>query len=111
ADHHVAEGYDAEGLLRWGDKVFADAAEFDPPNQTEAAQERQFGDNNDFVGFIPLEGADDHGLLVVNHEYTDEHLMFPGIVTVTDGKITVSEATADRVNIELAAHGGTVIEI
>ena len=111
ADHHVAEGYDADVLLRWGDKVFADAPEFDPTNQTEAAQERQFGYNNDFVGFIPLEGADDHGLLVVNHEYTDEHLMFPGIVTVTDGKITVSESTADRVNIELAAHGGTVIEI
>ncbi|RMC34280.1 PhoX family protein [Paracoccus alkanivorans] len=111
ADHHVAEGYDADVLLRWGDKVFADAPEFDPANQSEAAQERQFGYNNDFVGFIPLDGADDHGLLVVNHEYTNEHLMFPGIVTVSDGEITVSEATEDRVNIEMAAHGGTVIEI
>lgn len=111
ADHHVAEGYDADVLLRWGDKVFADAPDFDPANQSEAAQERQFGYNNDFVGFIPLDGADDHGLLVVNHEYTNEHLMFPGIVTVNDGEITVSEATEDRVNIEMAAHGGTVIEI
>lgn len=111
ADHHVAEGYDADVLLRWGDKVFADAPDFDPTNQSEAAQERQFGYNNDFVGFIPLDGADDHGLLVVNHEYTNEHLMFPGIVTVNDGEITVSEATEDRVNIEMAAHGGTVIEI
>lgn len=48
---------------------------------------------------------------MVNHEYTNEHLMFPGIVTVSDGEITVSEATEDRVNIEMAAHGGTVIEI
>ncbi|MBK4215862.1 PhoX family phosphatase [Paracoccus caeni] len=111
ADHHVAEGYDADVLLRWGDKVFADAPEFDPLNQSEAAQERQFGYNNDFVGFIPLDGADDHGLLVVNHEYTNEHLMFPGIVTLKDGEIEVAAGTEDRVNIEMAAHGGTVIEI
>lgn len=111
ADHHVAEGYDADVLLRWGDKVFADAPEFDPANQSEAAQERQFGYNNDFVGFIPLEGADDRGLLVVNHEYTNDHLMFPGIVTVADGEISVTEATLDRVNVEMAAHGGTIIEI
>ncbi|MBV0892736.1 PhoX family phosphatase [Paracoccus sp. Z118] len=110
-DHHVAEGYDADILLRWGDKVFADAPEFDPLNQSEAAQERQFGYNNDFVGFIPLDGADDHGLLVVNHEYTDPHLMFPGIVTIADGKITITDADENRVNIEMAAHGGTVIEI
>lgn len=124
ADHHVAEGYDADILLRWGDKVFADSPEFDPLNQSEAAQERQFGYNNDFVGFIPLDGADDHGLLVVNHEYTSEHLMFPGIVTIRtveetaeDGTVTskqeieVSEADESRVNTEMAAHGGTVIEI
>lgn len=90
ANHHVAEGYDADVLLRWGDKVFADAPDFDPTNQSEAAQERQFGYNNDFVGFIPLDGADDRGLLVVNHEYTNEHLMFPGIVTIKDGEIEVS---------------------
>ncbi|TRW97492.1 PhoX family phosphatase [Paracoccus sp. M683] len=111
ADHHVAEGYDADVLLRWGDKIFADSPDFDPTAQTEATQERQFGYNNDFVGFIPLDGADDHGLLVVNHEYTDPHMMFPGIVTIADGKITLADATEDRVNIEMAAHGGTVIEI
>lgn len=111
ADHHVAEGYDADILLRWGDKIFADSPEFDPTKQSEAAQERQFGYNNDFVGFIPLDGADDHGLLVVNHEYTNDHLMFPGIVTIKDGEIEVAAATEDRVNIEMAAHGGTVIEI
>ncbi|MDP5306788.1 PhoX family protein [Paracoccus spongiarum] len=111
ADHHVAEGYDADVLIRWGDKIFADSPDFDPLNQSEAAQERQFGYNNDYVGFIPLEGAADHGLLVVNHEYTNEHLMFPGIVTVNGDEITVAAATEERVNIEMAAHGGTVIEI
>ncbi|MCQ0968835.1 PhoX family phosphatase (plasmid) [Paracoccus sp. TK19116] len=111
ADHHVAEGYDADVLLRWGDKIFADAPDFDPANQSAAAQERQFGYNNDFVGFIPLDGADDHGLLVVNHEYTNEHLMFPGIVTIEGDEIVVADATKERVAIEMAAHGGTIVEI
>lgn len=111
ADHHVADGYDADILMRWGDKVFSDAPEFDPLNQTEASQERQFGYNNDFVGFIPLDDGGDRGLLVVNHEYTNEHLMFPGIVTMQNGEMVVADATEERANIEMAAHGGTIIEL
>ncbi|ESR23401.1 PhoX family protein [Lutibaculum baratangense] len=114
ADHHVAEGYDADVLLRWGDPLFVDAPEFDPNAQTAEKQRRQFGYNNDYVGYIPLPDAEDpssHGLLVVNHEYTNEHLMFPGIVTIVDGKPQVAEATQDRIDIEMAAHGGTIVEI
>ncbi len=66
--HHVAEGYDADVLLRWGDPLFSDSPKFDPTAQTPEAQARQFGYNNDYVGFIPLEeGSSTHGLLVVNH--------------------------------------------
>ncbi|GGD05728.1 PhoX family protein [Aureimonas glaciei] len=112
ANHHVAEGYDADILLRWGDPLFADAPDFDPMTQTAEKQRRQFGYNNDYVGFIPLEdGSSEHGLLVVNHEYTNEHLMFPGIVKIAEGKITVSDADKERVDIEIAAHGGTIVEI
>lgn len=109
--HHVAEGYDAEVLLRWGDPLFADSPAFDPKNQSADAQRRQFGYNNDYVGFIPLDGSPEHGLLVVNHEYTNEHLMFPGIVSVADGKLKVAPADKARVDIEMAAHGGTIVEI
>lgn len=109
--HHVAEGYDADVLLRWGDALFADSPEFDPTNQTPEAQARQFGYNNDYVGYIPIDGSSEHGMLVVNHEYTNEHLMFPGIVTINDGKVDVAPADRKRVDIEMAAHGGTIVEI
>ena len=114
--HHVAEGYDADVLLRWGDKVFADSPDFDPMNQTPESQLRQFGYNNDYVGFVPLDETGDHGLLVVNHEYTNAELMFPNWATLgKDGegkdKVMMGEFTKELVDIEMAAHGGTVIEI
>lgn len=120
--HHMAEGYDAEVLIRWGDPVFSDAPAFDPKRQTREAQEKQFGTGNDFVGFIPLGNAPDRGLLVVNHRDTREHLMFPGIVRAVErpdrkdpeGLAAVLEAPEPdraRLGVEMAAHGGTVIEI
>ncbi|MCQ0987623.1 PhoX family protein [Jiella marina] len=109
--HHVAEGYDADVLLRWGDGLFPDSPEFDPTNQTPESQARQFGYNNDYVGYIPIDGSSEHGMLVVNHEYTNEHLMFPGIVTVKDGEVEIAPADQKRVDIEMAAHGGTIVEI
>ena len=109
--HHVAEGYDAKVLLRWGDPVTAGAPDFDPMNQTAEAQARQFGYNNDYIGFVPLDGSETRGLLLVNHEYTDAHLMFPGIASVVDGKVVLAPHTKEMVDIEMAAHGGTVVEI
>ncbi|TCU13354.1 PhoX family protein [Rhizobium sullae] len=111
ANHHVAEGYNADVLLRWGDALFPDAPAFDPAKQTAEAQRRQFGYNNDYVGFIPLEGSSTHGLLVVNHEYTNPHLMFPGIVKIVDGKISQDKLSKEQVDVEMAAHGGTIVEI
>ncbi|MEI1251816.1 PhoX family protein [Rhizobium aouanii] len=109
--HHIAEGYNADILLRWGDAVLPGAPEFDPTKQTADAQSKQFGYNNDYVGFIPLEGLSEHGLLVVNHEYTNPHLMFPGLVQVVDGKIKQGALSKEQVDVEMAAHGGTIVEI
>jgi secreted PhoX family phosphatase len=109
--HHVAEGYDAQVLLRWGDPIFADAPEFDPMNQTAEKQARQFGYNTDFIGFIPLNGSADHGLLVANHEYTNEELMFPGVGIQDSKDANFSKMTKELVDIEIAAHGGAVVEI
>jgi secreted PhoX family phosphatase len=110
ATFHVAEGHDATVLIRWGDPVEAGAPAFDPLHQTAAAQSKQFGYNNDFIGFQPLpRGSSEsaHGLLCVNHEYTNTELMFPGL-TAEDA---MDKLTKDQADIELAAHGHSVIEI
>ena len=111
--HHVAPGYSADILIRWGDPVVPGAPAFDPMKQTADAQSKQFGYNNDYIGYIPLPlGSDtpDHGLLCVNHEYTDEELMFPG-VGVEQQKAKFEKITRELADIEIAAHGGSVIEI
>ncbi len=108
---HVAEGHNAQVLIRWGDPVEKDAPAFDPMNQTAEAQSKQFGYNNDFIGFMPLPKGSrtesERGLLCVNHEYTNTELMFPGL-TSEDAQAKLTKEQAD---IELAAHGHTVVEI
>jgi secreted PhoX family phosphatase len=109
-DHQVAAGYDARTLIRWGDPVEADAPEWTPATQSAAAQARQFGYNNDFVAFLPLplgSGNSENGLLVVNHEYTELHMMFSGMHAEDSAK----QASRDMVDIELNAHGMSVVEV
>lgn len=106
----VSPGHRAQVLIRWGDKVLPDAPAFDPLNQSAAAQEKQFGYNNDFVAFMPLprgSNNSNHGLLCVNLEYTNPELMFPGL-TKQSASRTMSREQAE---IEMAAHGHAIIEI
>ncbi|MEV6159627.1 PhoX family phosphatase [Nonomuraea sp. NPDC052129] len=98
----VAEGYTSGVVARWGDPVTADAPAFDFDKQSPEAQAKQFGYNCDFVTLFPM-GAN-RGLLWVNHEYTNENLMFRGYTTG-------AAATEDQIKIALAAHGGSVVEI
>src|SRR5262245_46899070 len=108
--HHVAKGYTANVLIGWGDKVAADAPAFEAGSASGAAQEKQFGYNNDFIAYLPLPlGSDssDHGLLCVNHEYTNAELMFPGLTE----KDKLEKLTKDQVEVEMAAHGHAVVEI
>jgi uncharacterized protein len=113
--HHVAEGHDADVLIRWGDPILPGAPAFDPMKQTAAGQKLQFGYNNDYLGYLPMPGAanpSQHGLLVVNHEYTNEELMFPGVGADQQTKEqNFAKTTKELVDIEMAAHGGAVIEI
>ena len=115
--HYVAEGYDADILIRWGDEVLPGAPPFDPSKLTKAGQAKQFGYNNDYLGYFPMPGAtnaSEHGLLCVNHEYTNEELMFPGLgrQDARRGSTTpFSKMTKEIAEVEMMAHGGSVLEV
>ncbi|MEV0230864.1 PhoX family phosphatase [Nonomuraea sp. NPDC050786] len=98
----IPDGYRSSVVVRWGDPVLPDAPAFDFDNQSADAQNKQFGYNNDYVTLFPM--GRDRALLWVNHEYTDESLMFRGY---TGG----AAATEEQIKIALAAHGGSVVEI
>ncbi|WP_435109000.1 PhoX family protein [Nocardiopsis synnemataformans] len=98
----IPRGYDQHVIIRWGEPVLPGAPEFDVYDQTAEAQAQQFGYNCDYVGFHQLD--DDHALLWVNHEYTNEELMFPGY---TDG----NAASEEQIRIAMAAHGGSIVEL
>jgi secreted PhoX family phosphatase len=118
----VADGYEAVPFLRWGDPLFADSPDFDPENQSAETQAQQVGYNCDFISFLPLpfgSSSSDHGLLIVNHEYTNPELMFPGYLTPNpdydesdeESAEFLANPTQDVVDTELEAHGLSIVEI
>ncbi|MFC4254841.1 PhoX family protein [Croceibacterium xixiisoli] len=103
-------GYTRQVVIRWGDPLFADAPAFDVARLSPATARRQFGINNDYTAFLPLplgSGSSDHGLLVVNHEYPNPQLMFPGL----DVAGLAENITRDQVDICIAACGVSVVEV
>ncbi|NEA36276.1 PhoX family phosphatase [Streptomyces sp. SID13031] len=96
----IPKGYDQAVIIAWGDPVESGAPKFDAHKQSGAAQAKQFGYNNDYTMIVPLKD-DRTALLVCNHEYTDEYLMFP------TGKYDAKT----QAEIGLAAHGMSVVQI
>ncbi|MEX5718034.1 PhoX family protein [Geodermatophilus maliterrae] len=99
----VPAGYGSAVVLRWGDPVEEGAPEFDVDAQTAEAQARQFGYNCDFIGFLPLGRR--RALLVVNHEYTNEQLMFSGVAEEE------APTTDEQKRVAMMAHGISVVQI
>ena len=71
----VPKGYTAQVLVAWGDPVSNGPAFKQDASNTSADQEQQWGMHNDGMVYFPLLGSS-HGLLVQNHEYTDDVLLF-----------------------------------
>ncbi|WP_151773548.1 PhoX family protein [Streptomyces abyssomicinicus] len=99
----VPAGYGQNVVIRWGEPILRGAPEFDPENQTAAAQAGQFGYNNDFLALLPLKGEPHRQILVANHEYTDEILMFRDY--------DAANPTRDQVEIAWAAHGLSAVVV
>ncbi|WP_432084955.1 PhoX family protein [Streptomyces sp. bgisy095] len=99
----VPSGYSQNVVIRWGEPILRGAPAFDAEKQTAKAQAGQFGYNNDFLSLLPLSGERDRQVLVANHEYTDEVLMFRGY--------DPENPTREQVETAWAAHGLSVVVV
>ena len=100
----VPPGYTAQVIAAWGEPVGLpgqDHAFRDDAGNTATQQEAQVGMHHDGIHFYAQDGSR-RGLLVMNHEYTDDGLLF------TDG---LANWSAEKVRKSQAAHGVSVIEV
>lgn len=97
----VAAGYTSRVLIRWGDPLLLDGQGFNFDTFTAAQQMVSCGYNHDYVGYLPVD--DRFGVLVINNEYTNPEIMFRNY--------DPENPTKEQVDIELAAHGVTVVTI
>ena len=104
----VPAGYTATVLLKWGDPLFLGVPAMEIDAQTSALQQKQFGYNNDYIGLFPLPHhraqTPNHAVMAVNHEWTWGQMMVRGFTRFTD-------YTREQVDIDMAAHGMTMVEV
>lgn len=97
----VPKGYTAEVLIAWGNPVSNGPAFKQDASNTADEQARQWGMHNDGLVYFPIAGSQ-RGLLVQNHEYTDDGLLFP------DG---VANWNQEKTHKSLNAHGVSIVEV
>jgi len=101
----VPPGYIAQVLAPWGEPIgiaaHMPAFARDASNSAHD-QAYQLGMHHDGLSYFPLEGSSAHGLIALNHEYTDDGLLHP------DG---MQPMTAEKVAKSQAAHGVSIVEV
>ena len=101
----VPESYEAVAFVPWGEPVGVPgqmpAWRMDASNSA-ADQAVQMGMHHDGIHYFPIGGSSTHGLLVMNHEYTDDGLLH------SDG---MKSWTAEKVRKAQAANGVSVVEV
>lgn len=90
----VAEGYSYQVIIKRGDVFTRDG--------------KTFGDNNDFIGFMPFPDRADEGLLVVNNEYVNPYLLY-GYESVEEGGETPK--TPEQIRMEKEHVGISIVHI
>jgi secreted PhoX family phosphatase len=106
----VPAGYTARPFIPWGTPILGSYPAFRPGANTAEEQAQQVGMHHDGMHFFPLARGvkgTRRGLLVVNHEYTDERYLQTGKATMPP----VSEWTLEMVRKSQNAHGVSVVEI
>ena len=102
----VPEGYTVQVLYAWGDPISAGPAFRGDAGNSAAEQAEQAGMHHDGMHFFPFiskgQASSTHGLLCVNHEYTDEALLHPEGMTDWNAAKTLKSQNA---------HGVSLIEI
>jgi len=117
----VPSGYSARPFIPWGTPLLGSFPAFVPGTpplvpggNTASDQAEQVGMHHDGMHYFPLEHGrgGERGLLVVNHEYTDEGYLHTG-VTQSSTWLTEQKAawTLEMVRKSQNAHGVSVIEI
>lgn len=102
-------GYQWAPLLPWGEPICGSYPDYreDASNTGKEALE-QMGMNHDGMHFFPINGSSEHGLLVMNHEYTEPAVQHPNGRTLGSSD---ERLEAEEVLKEMAAHGVSVVEI
>ncbi|GGL60831.1 PhoX family protein [Wenxinia marina] len=104
-DVHVPEDYEWGVLVRWGDPLFSDAAEFDAAQGGDpATADRVFGENTDGMELYEIDGAQ---VIAVNHEYVNETINLPN-APAESGSVVNSEEDATKL---MMLQGVTVMEV
>lgn len=106
----VPEGYEVQVLYRWGDPINGKSPVFKPDASNSADdQERQAGMGHDGMEFFAIPGSDPNqrGMLAINHEYTDQILLFSdGMQPLPPNKMPM-----EKVRKSMASHGVSIVEI
>lgn len=102
----VAPGYAVSLLYAWGDPVSSGPAARADAGDSAEAQMQQAGMHHDGMHFFPFvehgKPSSTHGLMCINHEYTDDGLLHAG---------GMQDWNAGKVAKSQAAHGVSVIEV
>ncbi|MBS42142.1 MAG: phosphatase [Nocardioides sp.] len=96
----VPDGFRWKPIISWGDPILRNAPAFDPLHQSPKAQRGQFGYNCDYLDVWETSRNGRKGLLVCNHEYTNDAIMFPP---------DMSEGA--RIRTAWMAYGMSVVEL
>lgn len=104
----VPKGYTAQVLVPWGTPLNKQGkAWLEDGTNNAQDQANSLGMHHDGMHFFPLNGNNNDGLLVINHEYIDQKALHANGPTYNEG----ARPSLDEVRKEINAHGVSVVRV